>query len=170
MSDVSKIELGPAKLNWNDSDMGSTEGGVTVEIEKRTREQTTDQYGESLVDLIETGIRARVRASIAEWTLAELEVAFPEFGQDTTNKYLYFGGEPVGALRASYAKALYVRPYAESTDVNDIVFHLAIPHITGPVTFNNEGDRIVEVTFECVLDTSKAAGKMLGQIHYENAS
>ena len=169
MSDVSKIELGPAKINFNDTDLGSSEGGVTVEIERRTRERMTDEYGESLVDLIETGLRARVTVRLVEWTLAQLEVAFPEFGQDTTNEYLYFGGQPIGKL-STYGKVLYVRPYAASDESYDIEFKCAIPHVVGAIPFNNEDDRGVEVTFECVLDTSQSAGKMLGEIHYEEAS
>ena len=161
--DLSAIEAGPCQVKYDGVDVGHTQDGVEFNYEPDIRERNVDEYGTTAVELILVGENVTVAMRITQWELANLKIVIPA-GLDGTS-YLGIGRKP-GFKLGDQAKELVLHPLenAGGDDSEDVTLWKAVPNSPVPIGYNNEGDRIFEVTFKALPDTTKADGLILGKI------
>lgn len=73
-----KIRLGSCDVTFDGSDLGSTKGGVEVEISTETYQVKTDQTGETPLKDIITGTTVTVKVPMSETDLGRLQKVMPQ--------------------------------------------------------------------------------------------
>ena len=164
MADITKVKVGPCTVTYNSVDLGHTKGGVEVTYEPTYKDVTVDLYGESIIQKVLIGEKFMAKVPLAESTIANLRVAMPEAEFAGAANARVTLGHKAGQLATARAYQLVLHPQNEGTRVLDIVIHKAFA--SGTVVLNHKLDeeKIIEVTFEAMIDESKADGNYLGLI------
>lgn len=169
MADITKVRIGVCSVLFNNVDLGHTMGGVEFSYEPQYKDVVVDAYGTTSIDKVLTGEKVTVKVPLAEQTIANLRAAMPqgEFA-GAANARMTFGHK-AGQSARSDAAQLVLHPIAEGTKVVDIVLHKAVG--VGQVVLGHKVDeqRVIEVTFEALIDETKADGNYLGLIGDSNA-
>jgi hypothetical protein len=163
MADITNVKLGVCSVTFDDVDLGHTKGGVTVTYTPTYHDVTVDKYGETIVDKRLLGEKMVATVPLAESTLANFQVAIPEGSTDGEKINI---GSSVGDSLLDSSAELVLHPLendAGNLD-DDIVFHKAV--VTSPVeiSFANDGERVLSVEFEALLDETQADGSYLALI------
>lgn len=164
MSNSLNVKMGVCSVSFKGTDLGHTKGGVEVTYDPQWSEITVDKYGKTVVEKKLTGEKVTVKVPLAEYTADNLLVAIPAGTQSgTTHKKLSIGSDAGKSLLAQ-AGQLILHPVGESNKDFDVVLHKAA--VTSSVTIKHqvETERVVEVTFEALIDETKADGSYLGFI------
>ncbi|MBW1779319.1 MAG: hypothetical protein JRL30_01140 [Deltaproteobacteria bacterium] len=164
---ASEIKIGAAEALWATVTLGHTEEGQTARLTKTLAERKVDQYGDSLVDQVLVGMQVEVTLNIAQWIYDTLLIAYPEATKGTGD-YIHAGGEP-GQLMSTESEELILRPYGATGSTEDTVIKKAYVREVGDISYTNDGDRLVAVTFEGLLDTTKGNGAMLWALYAPEA-
>jgi hypothetical protein len=163
MANITNVKLGVCSVSFNSVDLGHTKGGVTVTYTPTYHDVTVDVFGETIVDKRLLGEKLVASVPLAESTLANFKVAIPEGSTDGDKVTI---GSSVGDSLLDSASQLVLHPIEnESTNLDDdVVFFKAV--VTSPVeiAFANDGERILNVEFEALLDESQDDGSYLGFI------
>lgn len=160
--DFTKILAGPCEIKLDGTSIGHTQEGVAFTYTPSVRERTVDEYGETPIELILTGERIEVVARISQWELAKLRVAFPAGVQGTDYQGI---GRPAGyELGSNQAKELVIHPLEQSGTTYDVTLWKAVAGSPVEIGYNNEGDRMFEVTFLALADPTKPSDQVLGKI------
>jgi len=162
-ADITNVKLGVCNITFNDVDLGHTKGGVVVTYTPEYHDVTVDKFGNTIVEKVLIGEKLTVKAPIAEATMSNLAVAMPVTSGDTSKTTI---GDQVGTALATLAKQLVLHPIAnDAADLSeDVVLYKAIVGSEIALDYTYDGERIVEVTFEALLDESRSAGDYLGLI------
>jgi hypothetical protein len=164
MADITNVKLGACSVNFNAVDLGHTKGGVTVSYEPEYYDIAVDKYGNTPAEKVLVGESLKVTVPLAEATLANLKIAMPAFTADGDDALTL--GKEAGERMAQYAKQLILHPLANATDdrTEDVVIYKAL--VVEPIEykFTNEGERIIEVVFQALIDETKSDGNYLGLI------
>ena len=157
---ISDIVGGPADVKLAGGTIGNTTGGVTATITPQNRERIVDKYGSTALAIIHTGDECRVTVPWSEWGAATLNEVYDP-GTDAGS----FKGIGRSAGYIYTTQAMIITPYL-TADVGDTVEFFAVTPI-GEVSmaFNNDDDRILEVEYAAVADTTQDDGKLLGQLN-----
>lgn len=155
----SEIKIGAAEVLFDEVTVGHTEEGQTVGITKDLVTRTVDQFGTSKIEEVVVGMHIELTVQMAQWVYEALLVALPEATKGTGD-YVMAGAVP-GQKLGDSAKELILRPYAASGVTEDVTIHKATAREVGEITVNNEGDRLVPVTFEGLIDITKGDGDRL---------
>jgi len=163
MADISNVQLGVCSVTFNSIDLGHTKGGVEVSYEPEYKDVSVDKYGNTVVEKYLIGEKWTAKVPLAEFTLANLKVAIPQGTLTGTDSRLTLGINS-GQKSTTDAHELVLHPLAETGLDYDMVFHKAI--VASTITLNHAVDeeKIVEITFEALLDESKSDGNYLGFI------
>lgn len=161
--DLADIQAGPCSLTFASSgDLGHTEEGVELNYEPEIRRRVVDEYGTSAVELVLVGENLEVTCRVAEWVIAAWKLAIPA-GIDGTS-YLGIGRKPGYKLSAK-AEQLTIHPLENVGDTTeDVILYKAVASSPVPVGWNNDGDRVFEVTFTALVDATKEDGNLLGKL------
>ena len=154
--DVTKIHLGRCSVEYNNVDLGATLGGCELHYIPEFHLTKVDNYtGYVKQTLVSERVTAVVR--LAESSIANLKVAMPAGSTSggATPTQIDVGG-------GSATDQLLVLTPSDSSYVITIHKALVVSEVTLPFTVN--GERMVEVTFEALTDTTKDAGKELMEI------
>ncbi|MBU1110781.1 hypothetical protein KKB83_04135 [Patescibacteria group bacterium] len=164
MSDITNVELGVCSVSFNGVDLGHTKGGVEVSYEPSFKDVSVDKYGETAVEKYLIGEKLSAKIPLAEYTLANLKVGMP-FGSKAgaADARLTIGAN-AGKVGSTEAKELVLHPISEGTRRHDIVIHKAVVASTVALKHMIDEEKIIEVTFEALLDESKSDGNYLGFI------
>ncbi|HRU04336.1 MAG TPA: hypothetical protein P5137_01015 [Candidatus Brocadiia bacterium] len=158
------MRTGPAVIYFGGACLGVTLDEVEWTPETLSRSRHTARYGDASVDFIHTGEKHTVKATLAENSIAVLAEVLPEGA--TSGSTRYFGRVPGGKM-SDHAKELRVRPVdrdaAGSAD-EDLVIYKAVVTSCAPVGWTVERERAFQVTFESIVDDTKADGKKIGYI------
>lgn len=178
MASTQNIEIGPAKLTYdtgaNAVDLGHTLEGVEVEYEPDYADLKVDYYGDTPVNKSLVGESLRVVCQLAEPTVANLNRAIgASTAESSGGSVKKVGiGRKAGFLAGDNAKQLRVHPLnrADSDQAKDWVIYKAI--VTEEVTmgYSYEDQRVLEVTFEALIDESKPETKLLGHFGPDTVS
>ena len=164
MADTTKITLGPCSVTYNNLDLGHTEGGVEISYEPVFKEVMADKYGETPVQKYLIGEKFTAVVRLTEYTIANLRNAIPqsEFAGAANARITI--GKSAGQGMLARAYQLVLHPINQGTRQHDIVLHKAV--VTSQVTLNHKIDeqKIIEVTFEAMIDETKSDGNYLGLI------
>ena len=166
MANTDNIKIGACKVLYKGVDLGHTKGGVTLNHAPELVKLSADQWGETPVDFALNGEEWTIKVRLTEWQLANLRQVFPMSDEAGANDGRVTMGRNAGFRLGSQAGALVLHPLAnEAMDASeDVVFYKAVPMGEVQVDFTNEDQRVYEVTFVALVDTTKADGSWLGHI------
>lgn len=162
MADITNVKVGVCSVTLNGTDLGHTSGGVEVTYEPEHFDVMVDKYGKTIVEKKLVGEKLTVKVPLAEFTVANLKVAMPQGTFAGAANARLTVGRSAGASAKSLASQLVLHPINEGTRANDIVLHKA--YVASAVTLAHRVDeqKVIEVTFEALLDETKSDGNYLG--------
>jgi hypothetical protein len=164
MADASKIQLGPCSVTYKGRDMGHTIGGVTVTYTPDFHETAVDKYGSSVVEKFLVGEKMVAEFSLAEFTLANWQDAINQStlqGDDSVSV-----GSTAGKKASANAGLLVLHPLAlAASDRNyDVAIYRAVSVGELAIEHKNDGEKVLPVTMEGIVDENRSDGNMLGFI------
>ena len=164
MADVTKVEMGVCEVSIDGVSVGHTKGGVEVTYEPVYADISVDAYGETIVDKRLIGEKMMAKVPLAEFTIANLRNAMPQTQFAGAGNARLTIGAKAGKKASDDAVELLLHPQDKGTRVNDIVLYKA--YASSQVVLNHVNDdvKVIEVTFEALLDESKSDGNYLGLI------
>lgn len=162
--DIANVLGGPAQFQIATTQIGHTQGGITCTIKPNQHAVTVDQYGKTAMNFRHEGDEVKIKVPLAEYSAAVLaEVYNP--GDDQTaaggSKYLGFGRSAGYIYTASAANIV---PYLTADAAKKITFWRVTPIGEIQQEFSAENDRMVEVEYACMGDSSKTDGQLIGQM------
>ncbi len=164
MADITKVKVGPCSVTFNGVDLGHTKGGVEVMYEPTHFDVEVDKYGKTDVEKYLTGEKLTAKVPLAESTIANLRVAIPqsEFAGAANSRITI--GHVAGQSAKADSAQLVLHPLAEGTRAFDIVMYKAYVASSIKLDHKVDAEKIFEVTFQALLDETKADGNYLGLI------
>lgn len=165
MADITNVKVGACSVTYNNVDLGHTKGGVEVSYEPVYHDVSVDKYGETVVEKYLTGEKLSVKVPLAEFTIANLKAAIPQGQYAGAANARLLVGRSAGTQKATTTAAqLVLHPLNMGTRANDIVIHKAYVASTVDLAMKIDEEKIMEVTFEALLDETKTDGNYLGLI------
>ena len=171
------IKCGGMRWYWDtpgsEVELGLCTEGSELVIEKGMEPVPSEQYGIAPVDFVLMGERASLTINLLEWKNEALLIALLGSTQSTgpTTRAWQFGSMP-GVLASTLAKQLrghLVTVANQATYTTDLVLYKAVPRWKGePIKLGN-APSIIPVVFECIVDTSKSDGNLLGRYRTDAA-
>ncbi len=123
-----------------------------------------DKYGTTKVDTYLKGEKLSAKVPLAEFTTAILKVAMPNTTfQGAANARVTLG-QVAGQKMSNAAAQLVLHPINNGTRVDDIVFHKAVVLSAIELSHSIDDQKVIEVTFDALIDETKSAGNYLGLI------
>lgn len=164
MADITNVELGVCSVTFNSVDLGHTKGGVEATYEPEYKEVTVDKYGNTVIERYLIGEKWSVKVPLAEFTIPNLKVGVPQGSfAGAANARLTIGATAGQASLVDSAQ-LVLHPISEGTRRHDMVFHKAMVTSTVSIKHAVDEEKLIEVTFEALLDETKSDGNYLGFI------
>lgn len=164
MGDITKVKVGVCSVSYNGLDLGHTKGGVEVSYEPTHFDVSVDKYGATVVEKYLTGEKFTAKVPLAEYTIANLRNAIPQstFAGAANSRILI--GSSAGQAAKVDSYQLVLHPISEGTRAFDVVMYKA--YVASQVVLNHKVDdvKVIEVTFEALLDETKTDGNYLGLI------
>lgn len=164
MSDARKIQLGVCAIEYKGRDLGHTIGGVTVTYTPEFHETKADRTGNSVVEKFLVGERLSVEASLAEFTLDNLKTAINQHSENGDDAISI--GSIAGKRVSDTAGLLKLHPIANATDNrnDDIALYKAVVTNELKIEHKNDGEKVLPVVFDALVDENRADGNLLGFI------
>ena len=165
MSNAQNVKLGPCSISINGADVGHTIGGAILTYTPTYHDTVVDKYGKTVVEKFLVSEKLTVEASIAEFTFANLQTAIPQGIKNVGGTKITMGSIP--AKRASASAAVIVMHPLENgagDKSGDVVLYKAV--VIGPVAvdYKSDGERMLKVQFEALVNENNADGNLLGLI------
>lgn len=164
MSDITQVQVGACSVSFNGLDLGHTKGGVEVTYEPTHKDVSVDKYGETVIQKRLTGEKLSAKVPLAEYTIANLRNAIPQSTFAGAANARITIGASAGQLATADAYQLVLHPLTEGTRRHDIVIYKAYVASTVVLPHKNDEEKVIEVTFEALLDETKSDGNYLGLI------
>jgi len=164
MADVTNVKVGACSITYNGVDLGHTKGGVEMSYEPVYHDVSVDKYGESVVEKYLTGEKWTIKVPLAEFTIANLKVAMPQGTFGGAGNARLTLGHSAGTKATTSAAQLVLHPLNMGTRANDIVLHKAYVASTVELAMKVDEEKLMEVTFEALVDETKTDGNYLGMI------
>jgi len=139
-------------------DLGATEGGIEISIEREYYEKTVDQ-SLGILELIKTSEKAKLKVTLAETTLAVIQRAIDYPDTALVGSTLTFGGNATVTELVIYANVV-----APSGGTRKYTFYKCV-NISAATHAYKKGEKsLVELEFAILQDTTKAANEQVGTI------
>lgn len=166
MADATKIALGVCSVSFDAVDLGHTKGGVECVYEPVWHDVKVDQYGDTIVKKRLMGEKFTAKVPLAEYTVANLAVGMPAgtvVAGGTADDRLDVGSS-AGASSDTLAAALVLTPVDAVGAEHTITVPKAMVGSQVTLSHVNDGERIIECTFEAIIDETQADGARLFSI------
>lgn len=163
--DIANVLGGPAMFRIATTQIGHTMGGISCTIKPQQHAVTVDQYGKTAMNFRHEGDEVKMKVPLAEYSAAVLAQIYDP-GDDQTAaggaKYMGFG-RSAGYLYTAVAADIV--PYVSADSAKSVQFWRVTP--IGEITqdFNTDKDRITDVEFACMGDSTKTDGQLIGKIN-----
>lgn len=161
------LRIGEVEVWLGGQLVGYTKGGVEFKVERELEELTTDQHGVAPVDIATKGNKLFVKCMLAEPTTQNIGRAIPEGDLDTGTVDDKLGiGTDAGYLLSTDAQLLRLHPRSKgATDYSeDVYLWRAVSVEAVELAFKIDEQRILEVTFQALVDVTKPDMYRLGQV------
>lgn len=165
MADATKIQLGVCDVTYKGVNLGHTIGGVTVTYTPDFHETSVDAYGSGVVEKFLVGERLKAKVNLAEFTIANLQNAINQGtlqGDDAVSV-----GSKAGKRASANAGLLLLHPInspANDTRQFDVSLYKAVVSNELAIEHKNDGEKVLPVEFEGLIDENRTDGNMLGFI------
>lgn len=164
MADITKVKVGVCSVSFNGYDLGHTLGGVEVSYAPEHKDISVDAYGKTVVNKVLIGEKMTAKVPLAEFTIANLKVAIPEATFAGAGNARITVGTKAGKLATASSAQLVLHPISEGTRAYDVVIYKAYVASTVTLAHMIDKEKVIEVTFEALLDETKSEGNYLGLI------
>lgn len=164
MANVTNIKLGTCSVTYKGTDLGHTIGGATVTYSPEYHETKVDKFGESVVEKFLVGERLTAKFSLAEFTLANLQVAISQgtqVGDDAISI-----GSVAGQKASETAGLLVLHPVANAAGNrnDDVSIYKAVVTNELDIEHKNDGEKVLPVEMDGLVDEGRDDGNLLGFI------
>lgn len=167
--DITQVEIaGPCRLTFKGIDIGHTIDGVTLTVERAFADVKVDRYT-AAIDKVLTSEVAKLKFKLAQFNIRNLDIAMPEGTNadqsGTTNDRQDIGVDAGYSLRSD-AGLLVIHPlkYATGDFSHDITLYKCINTRNLDLDYKVDGQLVVEVEMESLVDESYGTGRRLGHI------
>lgn len=165
MGQVTNVKIGACSVKFGAVDLGHTKGGVTVSYKPEYADIVVDQYGNTPVDKSLVGEMLTVKVPLAESQVANIAKAIPLSTLAGATEGRATVGQEAGVRLSSKSAQLVLHPLVNGASLaDDVVIHKAVVHGELEIGYNNEDERILEIEFVALVDTTKSAGNLLGHL------
>jgi len=163
MGTVTNIKVKPMSVVWAGSALGFTEGDLELTLTEDAVDVTAHQEGTNILSAIRTGKGAELSISLKETNVALVKFILGQSGDvdnpsgATANLVVGWGNSKDFTHVLSQAGKLVLHPVAlASNDYSeDICAWKAYP-VPESFTFSGENPSLLNCTFKCYPDTTKA--------------
>lgn len=162
---VANVLGGPAQFRISTTQISHTQGGITCTIKPQQHAVTVDMYGKTPIYFRHEGDEVKLKVPIAEYSAAALaEIYDPGDNQTAAGGAKYMGiGRTAGYVYTD-APADIV-PYLSADSAKSVAFWRVTPIGEVQQEFNTDKDRIIDVEFACLGDTTKTDGQLIGKVN-----
>jgi len=170
---IANVKIGVCQVVFNGVDLGHTKDGVSFSYEPDIADVTVDQYGSSPINKVLIGENLQMKLSLAEQTLANMKVALPGASHETGAEGSRLEiGRNCGYELDNEAHLLRLHPIAnEASDLSeDVVIYKAVAVEAVETNYKVDEQRVLEVTFQALIDETKSEGNRLGHIGVDSIS
>jgi len=161
--DTTLIKTGAHKITVGTQVVGFTSGGVQLTFSVSKRIRKVNEYGDTPVDEIVTGVQISVRMHIAERSLKTWDIAFN--GLYPGNQFSATTNRGIGRsgvyTAVGQGKQVTLHPISVTGTAEDLVLNKVLLAPTGNWQLDEQGDQVLEVEGSCVIDTTQANGSLL---------
>jgi hypothetical protein len=165
MANADNIKIGACQVFFKGRDLGHTKGGVTINYAPENVMISADQWGETPIDYSGNGELWTITVRLTESAVQNIKDAMPHGTLEASDARLALGRN-AGHRLSEEAGLLVLHPLAnDPTDASeDVVFYKAVAMDEFEMEFTNEDQRVFEVPFVALVDTTKTDGNWLGHI------
>jgi len=154
------LDLGPCAVFFgvedSEVDLGKTQGGVKVAFSQAVADLMSDQYGTEPEDQVITGHGAIITIPMADYTLANYEIALHKSSLDLGADSGIKGDSVVGTKMSTYANSLILKKYVDGAvsadEDNWLRFPKAAANGNFEVVFDGSTQRIIQSEFRAFPD------------------
>lgn len=162
------------QVTFNSVDIGFTDlDGLKIKPERNDVKKEFDQYGKTLVGMLSGGENLSVSLKLAQWNTANWKIAIPQAMRytSTSGTKITLGRIP-GRDFANDAKLLTLHRFPDATGVKtyDIQLYKCVCVEIGEVENSSQKGTLLPLTFQAFVDTTRANGRLLGEIGVPGAS
>lgn len=171
---AANINVGDADVYYNGEVIGYLMGGSKWKVDRKFVDLTVDEFGTTPLDMALTGTDLTLVLNIAEITRGNLAKAIPEGRYDSTASDGKLGiGRASGYLLSTDAKELQIHPRrygpinigaGTGNMENDLFIWKAVSAEPVELNFEFDKQRVFEVTFRALVDTTRIDGYVLGRV------
>ncbi|WP_042445187.1 hypothetical protein [Azospirillum sp. B510] len=151
------IALGICDVTFHGIDLGSTKGGVEVTVKTTNFQVKADQMGETPLKDVITGTEVSVKVPMLETNLTKLLAVMPQaVGIGTAGAEVGVeirSGVNIDLLAIAAPLKLHPTGQPSSKTKDDFVAFKAAPLPNFTFKYENGGERVYEVTFNCYPDS-----------------
>lgn len=165
MAAVTNVRVSAANVSYNGNDLGHIQGGVTITYAPEYHDVQVDKYGNSVAEKVLIGENLTVECNLAESTVTNYLIGIPASTSAGGGDRATIGRQ-AGRRMSTDAKQLVIHPIENgATDYSDdVVIHKAIASADMESAFEVDGERLIPVTFQAMIDETKTDGNLLGHI------
>lgn len=164
MPAIANVKLGSCEIIFGSTNLGHTKNGVELSYEPMYHEVSVDLYGQTVVEKHLIGEKLTAVCTLAEYTMANLNVAMPFSTLAGSGNARITLGAKAGKKATTKTSQLVIKPLTSTGNENNIVFYKAFVDSVVTIPHKNDEERLVEVTFTALLDETKLDGNYLGLI------
>jgi len=164
MADATKIALGVCTASFDGVALGHTKGGVECVYEPVWHDVKVDQYGDTIVKKRLMGEKFTAKVPLAEYTVANLGVGIPAGTVIGTTVKRLDVGSSAGKSSDDLAAELVLTPVDATGAEHTITVPKAMVGSQITLSHVNDGERIIECTFEAIIDETQDDGARLFSI------
>ena len=164
---ISDISVKPMRVFWNNTELGSTTGGVSIGVDVASTDIVTDQTGSTPQDSIQTGVTLTLTTTLIELNPANWNAMV---GDAVGSNHTPTAGTEVsgwgtdGNLFQSMldrCQALELKPVGDETNTKNLLFHKVCP-VVDSLEYAADAASTMSVTFRVFPDSSKDKAIDLG--------
>lgn len=157
---TAELHLGRCEVTFNSVTLGYTQGATTVKIDQEINDVFAEDFGKSPVFGVYNGHNIEVKVPLAQLAQDILTAIYPMATLETGKLEI---GKTVGTTTVASSAKLVLTPVNTSFGLESLTVHSAFPIEVGEISFSNEEQTIIEVTFKGYVDDDSTTG-LLGFI------
>ncbi len=152
------IPLGPCSIIFGDVNLGHTQGGTDIRIDSRWKQILADDYGNTPIDDFERGAVIEVDVTLAQYDIEQLEISIPNYVRQVGDRVNF--GDKTGD---SIIKSELVIIPEEASELQFTIYKAAVINQV-LIYFDQEGEKVLRVTFRAYIDETRVIGDRLFRI------
>ena len=160
MASLANVKIGICSVTYKGVDLGHTKGSVKFSYKPSYEDIAVNQFCKSATDKVLTQEVVEVKVPLAETQVVNIAKMIPTTSGNTASLSKF--GNEAGARLSVYAGELLLHPTAVTGTGEDVALYKAV--ISGDVELEYavDGQRVVEVTFSALIDSTKTNGNLFG--------